>query len=164
VFSWCVWQVFELAFATNLHQTQADFVVLVQFIFQNLLFATISTRMLLKQALFLMLNGFLVCDSKTHYLLHIQIIFDLIFLSVLASLNQAEKSSCHQLIFNISMKILVFGVFALHGALEGLLFLPKGDAVMAEGRLAGAAFFRIVKHLEANGALEVSIILLNNTY
>jgi hypothetical protein len=111
-----------------------------------------------------MLNRVFVCHSETHYLLNIQIWFHLIFLAEFASIDQTEKPSCHELIFNISMKILIFWVFALHGTLERLFFLPLANTVWAEGRLAGVAFLRIMKNLKTNGTLKVSIILLKNSY
>lgn len=116
--------------------------------------------MLLKLAAFLMLNRFFVGHTELHHFLSLQIGLDLFFLTIIAPLQQTEKSAGHQLVFNISVQILVFWVLALHGALKRLFFIPLAYAIRAKGRLTDATLFRVEEHLEAYGALEVGIVLL----
>jgi hypothetical protein len=82
------------------------------------------------------LYGFLVVETQLKDLVNVQIFTHLLVLVELTPFLETEKSSAHELILDISVEVLVLGIAALHGALEGLLLLPFVKAVGAEGCLA----------------------------
>ena len=120
--------------------------------------------MLLELARFLMINCLLVGQSKIEDLLDVQIGLHLLVLMKLTTLLHTEKSSCHELILDISMEIFILGVSTFHWALKGLHLLPFADTISTKCGLARGALLGVEQNLEADGTFEVSLILLQNSY
>ena len=160
VFIWAIRLVLKIAFLTNFNKISANFLMSLFLVQKDPLAASYGARMLLELALFLMLDGFLICHAKGQYLLHVHLPLDLVVLVKFAAIHQTEKLSGHELIFHISMKVLILWILALHWTLERLLLLPVVDAIHAEGGLASGTLLGVQKHFEADAALEVGFILL----
>lgn len=67
-----------------------------------------------------------------------------------AAIHHAKESSIDQLIFDVSMQVLVLRVLTLHGALRRVHPLPIHDAVGTESSLAGRALLWAQKNFETD--------------
>ena len=160
VFGWSIWVEFQITFLANISEVHANFIVGFEIILKNLFTAVVGARMHFELACFLMIYSFFIRKSEIKDFLYFETQLNLLVLMELTAFHHAEKSPRHELVFDISMQVLIFWLIAFHWALGGIHCFPFSDTIGAESRLTGRALLRVEKNLEADRALEIGFVLL----
>jgi hypothetical protein len=115
---WSIWIEFQITFLANVSEIYANFIVGLEIILEDFFSAVVGARMLFEFTGFLMIYCFFIRKSEIQDFLYVKTLFNLLVLMKLTALHHAEESPCHQLVFDISMQVLIFWLIAFHWALR----------------------------------------------